>query len=95
MCRIYKPKNREAYIRLCCKTGRKGVHIPVSKLEYIPEPGTCYRPNRRTKSKTITNRRKLYTPPYYLPCRVCGVPTIDEVCDKCKPEYTKKCLSLK
>lgn len=99
MCRIYSPKRKEAYIRLCGKTGKKGLYIPLSVAAYIPSSGECYRPGYQCFMKG----RKLVGIPQYniqtyrkkekfnsghrLPCRVCGALTVDEICDDCKESY--------
>ena len=84
MCRIYSPKRREAYIRLCSKTGKEGLYIPLSVAAYIPGSGECYRPGYQIQTR---RKKERFNRGHRLPCRVCGVPTVDEICDDCKESY--------
>lgn len=93
MCLQYLTGKPAAYVRLCYRTGHRGEHWPLAEVLRVDQTWTgtgCVRvPRQRRQSVAGEPGRTMRRASRYrgslLPCRRCGTPTVDEICDACKP----------
>lgn len=74
MCRIYQSKKGN-YVRCCCRTGHKGLHIPLNLVIWT-EAGHVSFGNRKASKVDRANKR----------CIICGGPVgkYNLMCELCK-----------